>query len=138
MESELTVLERKREGILKQINEIGDLRRGSISAIFRRCGKVNCVCMKDPEHGGHGPVYFWSVRIKGKSYARNFKIGSMMEKYRKETDNFRKYSKLNSELVTVNEKICDLRPVLELEDEAEESALKKKLQRMFKARLQKR
>jgi hypothetical protein len=48
------------------------------------------------------------------------------------------FLELTRELVEVNEKICDLRPVREVEDEAELEALKKKLQRRFARKRSKR
>jgi hypothetical protein len=57
-----------------------------------------------------------------------------LEKFTQEVDNYRLFLELTRELMEVNEKICELRPVREVEDEAEMEALKKKLQRRFARR----
>ena len=128
--SELTDMERKRENIYKQLEEVGDFRRGIISVTYRKCGKKNCVCAQEG-HPGHGPQYLWNTTIKGKSYAKNLKLGPEMEKYREEIANRQHFQKLCDEIVEVNERICDMRPVPEVNDDKELAALKKKLQQMF-------
>ena len=42
------------------------------------------------------------------------------------------------ELVTINERICDLRPVAEVKDEKELADLKKKLQKQFMGKCRKK
>jgi hypothetical protein len=46
-------------------------------------------------------------------------------------DKYKQFLELTQELIEVNEKICQLRPVRQVEDEEELEALKKKLQRRF-------
>jgi hypothetical protein len=130
-------LESKRKALYKKIEGIGDFRRGTISVNHRKCGKKNCICAK-PGHPGHGPQYLWSTTIKGKSYAKNLKLGPELEKYMGEIDNYRIYLKLCDEIVQLNERICDLRPISEIEDENEAEELKKKLQRHFRKKYRKK
>lgn len=130
-------LERKRELLYQQLEEVGDFRRGTISVTYRKCGKKNCACAKDG-HPGHGPLYLWNATIGGKSYAKNLKLGVEMEKYREETSNYKKTLSIFEELVEVNEQICNLRSVRVIEDENELAVLKKKLQQMFMAKLKKK
>ena len=128
--SDLASMERKRENLYKQLEEVGDFRRGTISVTYRKCGKSNCACTQEG-HPGHGPQYLWNTTIKGKSYAKNLKLGPEMEKYREEISNRQLFQKLCNEIVEVNEWICDIRPVPEVDDDKELAALKKKLQQMF-------
>jgi len=65
-------------------------------------------------------------------------LGAELEKYMKETGNYRSYLRLSEELVQVNEQICDLRAVREIEDRTELEGLKKKLLEIFKKRFRKR
>lgn len=130
MGKRLEQLEGKRKALFRKIEEVGDLRRGIISVNYRKCGKSNCVCAKEG-HPGHGPQYLWNTTIKGKSYARNLKIGPELSKYMEEIANYRKFLELYDELIVVNEQICDLRPVPEIKDEDELAELKKKLHRQF-------
>ena len=130
MEETIESLERQREHLYRQLQEVGDFRRGIISVIYRKCGKKNCACAKEG-HPGHGPVHLWNTTIKGKSYARSVKLGPELQKYLDEIENHRKFVKLCEEIVLVNERICDLRPVTEVKDEQELTELKKKLQNLF-------
>jgi hypothetical protein len=137
MEDSLQVLEERRKSLCKKIGEIGDFRRGTISVNYRKCGKKNCICAK-PGHPGHGPQYLWNTTIKGRSYAKNLKLGPELQKYMEEIDNYRRFLKLGKELVELNEKVCDLRPVPEIEGKDEQEELKKKLEQIFKKKLKKK
>jgi hypothetical protein len=65
-------------------------------------------------------------------------LGPELEKYRKETDHHRDFVRLCAEVVGLNEKICDRRPVPEIEDPKELGELKKKLQGFFSKRLKRK
>ena len=135
--SVLADLERKRESLYKQLQEIGDFRRGIISVTYRKCGKKNCACAQEG-HPGHGPQHLWNTTIKGKSYAKSLKLGPEMEKYLEEIANHQRFLKLCEEIVELNEKICDVRPVRVIEDETGLADLKKKLQQQFMAKYKKK
>ncbi len=137
MEGTLEGLEAKRESLYRKMEELGDFRRGIISVNFRKCGKKNCACAK-PGHGGHGPQYLWNTTIKGKSYAKSLRLGAELQKYMQETARYREFLGLCEELVQLNERISDLRPVVEIEDKKEREALKKKLQEILRKKLKKR
>ena len=122
--------ERKREDLVDSLKELGEFRRGTITANYRKCGKPNCACAREG-HPGHGPQYLWSATIKGKSYAKNLKLGPEMQKYEEETGRHRRFVELCEEMVQINERICDLRPVPEVKDDKELAELKKKLQKRF-------
>ena len=130
MDKTIEGLEKKREGLYGELQETGDFRRGIISVVYRKCGKKNCACAKEG-HPGHGPVHLWNTTIKGKSYAKSLKLGPELQKYLDEITNHRKFVELCEEIVVVNERICDLRPVPEVKDDQELSELKKKLQNLF-------
>jgi hypothetical protein len=127
----LESLVKKRTGLYQKLEALGDLRGGTISVNYRKCGKKKCICAK-PGHPGHGPQYLWNTTTKGKSYAKNLKLGPELEKYIQETANYKEFLKLSKELIEVNEKICELRPVREIEDRPELEALKKKLLELFR------
>jgi len=135
--SVLADLERKRESLYKQLQETGDFRRGIISVTYRKCGKKNCACAQEG-HPGHGPQHLWNTTIKGKSYAKSLKLGPEMEKYLEEIANHQRFVKLCEEIVELNEKICDMRPVRVIEDETGLADLKKKLQQQFMAKYKKK
>lgn len=137
MTDALLSLEKRREELYRKLEHLGDFRRGSISVTYRKCGKKNCACAQEG-HPGHGPLHLWSTTIKGKSYAKGVKPGPELQKYLDETNNYRSFLALCNELVEVNERICGLRPVPEIKNDAELDELKKKLQKQFMAKYKKR
>lgn len=137
MEKSMEDFEVERKEICRRIEGLGDFRPGLISVNFRKCGKKNCACAKK-SHPGHGPQYLWNATRKGKSMAQNLRLGPELEKVQREVETYRHFVRLSQELIELNEKICRLRPVSEVEDEKDLSALKKKLQRKFALRRRKR
>jgi uncharacterized protein YdcH (DUF465 family) len=137
MNESLLSLEQKRENLYQLLQETGDFRRGTISVNYRKCGKKNCACAMEG-HQGHGPQYLWNGTIKGKSYAKSVKLGPELEEYLKDIANHKRFQKLCDEIVEVNERICEMRPIRVVEDEDELVALKKKLQQIFVAKYKKK
>lgn len=137
MSETLSSLEKKREQLYKQLQDTGDFRRGTISVVFRKCGKKNCACAKEG-HPGHGPRYLWNATIGGKSYAKNLNIGPEMAKYQDETYSYKNFSMLCEQIIMINEQICERRPVQVIEDEDDLAALKKKLLQQFTAKCKKK
>ncbi len=76
-------------------------------------------------------LFYFGADPKGKSYAKSVKVGPELKKYLDEIGNHRRFLKLCDDLVTVNERICDLRPVAEVKDDQELAGLKKKLHKQF-------
>lgn len=130
MEKTIEQLDEYLNKIYQQMKAVGDFRPGIISVNFRKCGKKNCTCSQ-PDHPGHGPQYLWNTTQNGKSRAQNLRLGPELEKTQKEVLNYKKFSELCQEAIVVNEKICRLRPVPQVEDEQALTTLKKKLQRKF-------
>jgi hypothetical protein len=128
MEENRETLERQRKKLYKELSKIGDFRTGSISVNYRKCGKKNCTC-NQKDHPGHSPRYLWSTTVKGKSYSKHLKFGPELQKYEDEIENYHRFLALSDTLVKVNEKICHVKPAVELEDDNERERLKKKLQR---------
>lgn len=137
MPESLKSLEGKRDSLYRKLQGIGDFRRGTISANYRKCGRRNCACVKEG-HPGHGPQYLWNATINGKSCAKNLRLGPELQKYTEETENYREFLKLCNEVVRLNEQICELRPTPEIEDNAELEELKKNLKRLFMRRYKKK
>jgi len=61
-----------------------------------------------------------------------------MQKYLDEIDNNRRFLKISEEIVVINERICDLRPVPEVKGDKELAELKKKLQERFMTKYKKK
>jgi hypothetical protein len=62
------------------------------------------------------------IGVKGKSYAKNIRLGPEMQRYEEETARHRRFGELCDEIVRINGRICDLRPVPEAKEVMEEGA----------------
>lgn len=110
MSESLATLEQQRSAILTQFLELGDFRRGSITAIQGRCGKPNCHCHR-PNHPGHGPNYRLTFKLGGKTISETFSSPAEMHKAQREVESFHRFRELSQQLLEVNERICRARPV---------------------------
>jgi hypothetical protein len=125
-------LEGRRVALVKQIEEIGDMRRGSIAERYRRCGKHPCCC-EQADHPGHGPYYSLTVKAQGTTVTRHLAVGVERAKVEREIAAFRKFQELVPELVEINEEICEARPIDA--ESAERINFKKKLPRSSRRKL---
>ena len=127
-------LEGRRTAVLKEIAEIGDMRRGSIAERYRQCGKHPCCC-EQADHPGHGPYYSLTVKAEGTTVTRHVAAGGELAKVQREIGAFRRFQDLVPQLVAVNEEICEARPVEGgVEEASERQAMKKKLPKSSKRR----
>ena len=137
MPETLEGLEQRRQQIYQQLGWLDDFRPGMISVNYRKCGKPNCACA-EPGHPGHGPQYLWNTTQNGKSRAQSLRLGPELEKVSEELENYGRFLALCHDLVEVNERICQLRPVAEVEEERELEQLKKQLQKKYSGRSSRR
>jgi len=127
-------LEDQRAVVLKQIAEVGDMRRGSIAERYRQCGKQPCCCER-ADHPGHGPYYSLTAKAEGTTVTRHVAAGAELAKVQREIAAFRRFQELVPALVAVNEEICEARPVEGGGGESSERPeRKKKLSRSSKPR----
>lgn len=110
MPATLPQLETQRRKILLQFAGLGDLRKGSIGAVTRRCGKPNCHCAGN-DGPGHDPQVRLTTKVGGKTVAESFPSPAAWRKAQSEIDEYHRFQKLNLELITVNEEICRQRQV---------------------------
>lgn len=110
MPDALATLEVERFRILEQFLGLGDLRPGSITAVVRRCGKPSCHCAK-PHDPGHDPQFRLTRRVAGKTVTETFPNPSALRKAQQEVAEFHRFQELSDKLVSINQKICELRPV---------------------------
>ncbi|HEY6291754.1 MAG TPA: DUF6788 family protein [Terriglobia bacterium] len=112
MSETLPQLEKQRVEVVQEIASLGDLRRGSISSFVARCGKANCAC-HGPGHPGHGPNFRLTRKVQGKTVTETFPSPAALRKAEREVAEFHRFQALSQDLVEVDEKICQLRPVEE-------------------------
>lgn len=115
MEPSLPDLEQQRAQLYEEIARIGDFRRGSIAATYRRCGKANCACAQ-PDHPGHGPRHLWTHSVAGRTEGRQLAAGAELEKARREVAGYQRFKAIVGEIVALNEVICERRPLSPLAD----------------------
>src|SRR5437899_7648143 len=110
MSDDLATLEADRSKLLEEFLRLGDLRPGSITATVRRCGKPSCHCAK-PNDPGHDPQFRLTRRVAGKTVTETFPNPAALRKAQQEVAEFHRFQQLSEDLVSINQKICQLRPV---------------------------
>jgi hypothetical protein len=110
MAEPLERLEAERGRLLQDLAQSGDMRRGSITEVYRRCGKARCACA-DPDHPGHGPYYAYTTKVGGKTKTLQLRAGPLLSKVEREVSEYKKFRALSDRVIEVSEQICDARPV---------------------------
>jgi len=110
-EPDLTGLEAERARLYAELAGVGDFRRGTLSAVFRKCGKPNCRCAR-PGERGHGPQWNWGGLAGGKTVTAHPRPGAELDKARREAGEWERFKELTGQIEAVNEAICDARPPL--------------------------
>jgi hypothetical protein len=110
-EPDLAALEAERARLYANLSQVGDFRRGTLSAVFRKCGKPNCHCAQ-PGDRGHGPQYNWTRWAGGKTVTTHPRPGPGLEKAQREAGEWERFRALSGQIEAVNEAICDARPPL--------------------------
>jgi hypothetical protein len=109
MPDTVQALETEREGILREMSRIGDMRKGSITEAFRRCGKSACACC-GPDHPGHGPYYAFTTKVEGKTKTVQLRVGPRLDKFQREVDAYKHFRALSEKLIETNQALCEARP----------------------------
>lgn len=105
----LPELETRRAELYAELAGIGDVRRGSVSENYRRCGKRNCACAREGERG-HGPRFLWTrAGPGGRTRGRQLAAGEV-DKVRGEVAAYHRFTAILDQIVEVNEAICEARP----------------------------
>ena len=60
----------KYQELRRALAKTGYISTGSITTVYRKCGKLYCVCAKK-EEVLHGPYNVWTRKVKGKTVTRN-------------------------------------------------------------------
>lgn len=112
MADSLTDLEARRAELFRQLVNVGDFRRGSLTTTSGKCGKPTCHCAK-PNDAGHGPNYRLTLKVKGKTVTETFASAASLRKAQQEVIAFHSFQQICQQLIAVSEKICYLRPLEE-------------------------
>src|SRR5882762_5936315 len=99
-------LQQRREQLKAGLAQVNDLRRGSLTARFRKCGKPNCHCA-EKDSPGHGPCYSLTHARGGKTITQVIPSGRGVDRTREQIAEYRRFRKLVQELIAVSEQLCD-------------------------------
>lgn len=128
----LAGLEAQRNDILRQMAQLGDMRKGSITEAYRPCGKPTCACC-GKDHPGHGPYYAFTTKQAGKTRTVQLRPGTRLDKFQREVDAYKQFRALSEKLIRVSEAICTARPELD-----QRAGVKKTSRRWSRKKLPKR
>ena len=110
MPNMLAALEAQRVETQLQISRLADMRSGSITSTGGKCGNPRCHCHQ-PNDPGHGPFHRLTRKVNGKTITETFPSAAALQKAQREVEEFHRFRQLSHDLLEVNEKICQLRPV---------------------------
>ena len=105
MSEKLKELEEKRKRVGEQLGRVGDMRQGSLSARYLKCGKPLCRCTKEKSYS-HGPHFSLTKAVKGKTVTRTIPKEAV-ESTKAQIARYQDFRKLSQEFLAVNEEICD-------------------------------
>jgi hypothetical protein len=100
-------LERRQGELKTQLSTVQDMRRGSLVARYRKCGKARCCCAAE-HHAGHGPSLSLTWQVEGKTRTKIIAVDAA-EQTKAQIMEFRRFRRLCRELVEVSERLCDAR-----------------------------
>jgi hypothetical protein len=110
-ELDLVGLEAERARLYAELSGVGDFRRGTLAAVFRKCGKPNCRCAR-PGERGHGPQWNLTRWQGGKTVTTHPRPGPELDKAGREAAQWERFKSLTGQIEQVNEAICNARPPL--------------------------
>ena len=103
----LELLRRKRDSIRDELAQVGDLRPGSLTERFRKCGKPSCHCAKQGARG-HGPSFSLTHPVKGKTITHIIPPGPALDRTREQIAEYHRFRDLTRTLIDTSEQLCDL------------------------------
>lgn len=89
---------RKKESIMRRIDECSDFLRGSITSVCSTCNRATCICSGDPK----GKAYRLTYKDPNQKSRIVYIPSVHLPKVRKLLANYAKRRKLNEQLFEVN------------------------------------
>ena len=102
---DLSELRRRRRTIEDQLTALGDLRPGSLTPRYRKCGKPTCHCAAQGDPG-HGPSWSLTWAVEGKTRTRIIPAEAV-EETQAQIAEYRRARALTRELFEVSTSMCD-------------------------------
>lgn len=108
--SDLPVLERECERMYVELRGVGAFRRGTVNAVRHRFDKPNCV-RADPSRPEHGEDCILTKKVAWKTVAAHYRPEPALDEAQQAVATHKRFRGLAQEVIEVNEKICESRPV---------------------------
>jgi hypothetical protein len=105
MGEKLRDLEDKRAKVQERLVGVGDMRQGTLTERFRKCGKGSCKCALDKSYS-HGPSFSLTKSVKSKTVTRIIPKDAVAST-KEQISRFQEYRRLSHEFLAVNEEICE-------------------------------
>jgi hypothetical protein len=99
-------LTHRRDELKAEIAKIGDMRPGSLTPRFRKCGKPNCHCSSETS-SGHGPSWSLTRERNGKTATKIIPSSVAVEATKQQISEFKRFRELSRELIEISDKLCD-------------------------------
>lgn len=98
----LETLRARREAVLREIGELEQIRRGSVTEQYYERTQ------KDGTKRRYGPYGLYTCKRESKTHSRRLPDPRLVEIYRSQTEAFHRLQELTAELVRIGEQISDL------------------------------
>lgn len=92
---------RKRERLLAELPDLGQVLRGSLVTRYRRCGKAGCHCAREDDPG-HGPAHYLMVTVPPGRTVTIYVAEKDRERVLTLLGNFRRARDILEEISTLN------------------------------------
>lgn len=102
----LVQLEQQRQSLVSELGAVGDLRPGSLTRRFRRCGKTNCHCAKS-DSPGHGPLWSLTWAVHGQTHSRVIPAGTAVERTKEQIAEYHRFQELVRRFIATSERLCE-------------------------------
>lgn len=123
----------KREEMMRELQQIGEMRRGTINEVFKRCGRPNCACSRE-DHPGHGPIFTLTHKEKGVTKTKSLPNAAAVKLAKQQIENHRRFLEWSKKWVKLNEEASDLKLEQALSGEESEPTSRKKKSRRRSSR----
>jgi hypothetical protein len=92
---------RRRDRLLGQLGDLGQILRGTLAVRYRRCGRSNCHCARagDP---GHGPAYYLVATLAPGRTVQVYVPRRQKEAVEAWLENFRRAQRKLDQIATLN------------------------------------
>lgn len=128
MPDRLNELEHRKSGVKQQLADIGDMRQGTLTERYLKCGKLGCRCAKEDDYK-HGPHFSLTKGVNGKTVTRTIPKRAV-ESTKAQIKEFQEFRRLNQCLLEVSEEICDAKLVEGESGDTDQKKLSKKFSKL--------